>query len=99
MRLIAMTLAAGLAAGSAAAEIELSFYGGAQSSPHSDLFIRGDSVIPDQDLFIAGGVNDTGGVSNRAYQAMEGQMRSVTGISGTIHGMAAVTFNPPRGLG
>ena len=52
-----------------------------------------------KDLYIAGGVNDTGGGSNRAYQAMEGQMRSVTGISGTIHGMAAVTFNPPRGLG
>lgn len=39
--------------GSALAEVELSFYGGAQSAPHSDVFIRGDSVIPDQDLFIA----------------------------------------------
>lgn len=37
----------------AAAEVELGFYGGVQSAPHSDVFIRGDNVIPDQDLYIA----------------------------------------------
>lgn len=37
----------------ATAELEFSLYGGAQSAPHSDLQFRGDSVIPDQDLFIA----------------------------------------------
>ncbi len=30
----------------AAAEIELSFYGGAQNAPHSDVFITGDSNYP-----------------------------------------------------
>lgn len=37
----------------AVAEIELSFYGGAQSAPHSDVTISGDSVIPSDDYFIA----------------------------------------------
>ncbi len=37
---------------SATAEIELSFYGGAQNAPHSDVFFSGDSVIPDQKIFI-----------------------------------------------
>ena len=36
----------------AVAEIELSFYGGAQSSPHSDVVISGDPVIPSDDYFI-----------------------------------------------
>ena len=32
----------------AAAEVELSFYGGAQSAPHSDVFISGDPAYPDK---------------------------------------------------
>lgn len=34
----------------AAAQVELSFYGGAQSAPASDIVIRGDSSIPDSDF-------------------------------------------------
>lgn len=37
----------------ALAEVELSFYGGWQSAPHSDVSIRGDSVLGDDD-FTAG---------------------------------------------
>ncbi len=37
----------------AKAEVELSFYGGWQSAPHSNVTISGDSVVPDQD-FTAG---------------------------------------------
>ena len=37
----------------AAAEVELSFYGGSQSAPHSTVSIYGDSVIAD-DQFVAG---------------------------------------------
>ncbi|SEW44002.1 lipid A oxidase [Cognatiyoonia koreensis] len=36
----------------AVAEVELSFYGGAQSAPHSDVIISGDDVIPSDDYFI-----------------------------------------------
>ena len=36
----------------AVAEVELSFYGGAQNSPHSDVIISGDGVIPSDDYFI-----------------------------------------------
>jgi lipid A oxidase len=36
----------------AAAQVELSFYGGAQSAPGSDIAIRGDSVIADSDFSI-----------------------------------------------
>ncbi|WP_019954364.1 outer membrane protein [Yoonia vestfoldensis] len=36
----------------AAAQVELSFYGGAQSAPGSDVAIRGDSVIADSDFSI-----------------------------------------------
>lgn len=32
----------------AMAEVELSFYGGAQSSPHSDVFVTGDPAYPDR---------------------------------------------------
>ena len=39
-------------AGPAVAEIELSFYGGAQNAPHSDVIFDGDDVIPDGDYFI-----------------------------------------------
>ena len=35
-----------IAAMPAAAEIELSFYGGAQNAPHSDVFITGDPAYP-----------------------------------------------------
>ena len=34
----------------ARAEVELSFYGGPQSAPHSDLSISGDGAIPDLDV-------------------------------------------------
>ncbi len=37
----------------AMAEVQLSFYGGWQSAPHSDVSISGDSVLPDDD-FTAG---------------------------------------------
>jgi len=37
----------------AQAEVELSFYGGWQSAPHSNVTISGDSVVPDQE-FTAG---------------------------------------------
>jgi len=37
----------------ASAEVELSFYGGVQTSPHSNVVFDGDSAIPDGDLFIA----------------------------------------------
>jgi len=54
MKTIALfALASGLVPGLAAAEFELSFYGGWQSAPHSDVSIRGDSVIADGD-FTAG---------------------------------------------
>lgn len=43
----------GLATTSAAAEVELSFYGGIQSANASDVSIRGDSVIPSGDFSIA----------------------------------------------
>ena len=36
----------------AAAEVELSFYGGAQSAPHSDVIFEGDDVIPDDEIFV-----------------------------------------------
>ncbi len=36
----------------ASAEVELSFYGGFQSAPSSDVSIRGDDVIPDDDLTV-----------------------------------------------
>ena len=32
------------------AQVELSFYGGAQSAPASDVVIRGDGTIPDLDF-------------------------------------------------
>ena len=37
----------------ALAEVELSFYGGAQNAPHSNVTFEGDSEIADGDLFIA----------------------------------------------
>lgn len=37
----------------AVAEVELSFYGGAQSAPHSDVIISNDSVIPSDEYFFA----------------------------------------------
>ena len=54
MRLGTLTLAllAGLGPAIAHAEIELSFYGGAQNAPHSDVFISGDDAYP-AESFIA----------------------------------------------
>ncbi|WP_322890948.1 MULTISPECIES: outer membrane protein [unclassified Yoonia] len=37
----------------AAAQVELSFYGGAQSAPASDIMIRNDSSIPDSDFSLS----------------------------------------------
>lgn len=50
MRLIATSVAALLALTpvSVAAEVELSFYGGAQNAPHSDVFISGDDAYPSE---------------------------------------------------
>lgn len=42
-----------LVPGAAAAEVELSFYGGWQGAPHADVAISGDTVLPD-DSFTAG---------------------------------------------
>ena len=42
-----------LCAGAAAAEVELSFYGGYQTSPHSEVMVFDDSVVPDLE-FTAG---------------------------------------------
>lgn len=54
MRLAALALPLALVLPQAsAAEVELSFYGGWQTAPHSDVAIRGDGAIPDQD-FTAG---------------------------------------------
>ncbi len=39
-----------LAPGLAAAEVELSFYGGVQGAPHSDVTVRGDSAVADTDV-------------------------------------------------
>lgn len=36
--------------GAAMAEVELSFYGGAQNSPHSVVSVAGDTVIPDDEF-------------------------------------------------
>ncbi len=47
--LAALTLVPGLAA----AEVELSFYGGVQGAPHSGVTVRGDDVVTDND-FTAG---------------------------------------------
>ncbi|MCX7302088.1 MAG: outer membrane beta-barrel protein [Rhodobacterales bacterium] len=52
VRLIA-PLALSLMPLAAQAEVELSFYGGWQSAPHSNVTISGDSVVPDQE-FTAG---------------------------------------------
>ncbi|SHI79618.1 outer membrane beta-barrel protein [Wenxinia saemankumensis] len=53
IRLAAIVAAFGLLPVAAAAEVQLSFYGGLQSSPHSGVTVRGDSVLPDAD-FTAG---------------------------------------------
>ncbi len=44
------TLAAILAAPPALAQVELSFYGGYQTAPHSTVTITGDSVVPDTSI-------------------------------------------------
>lgn len=48
--LLSLALAAALPAGFAQAEVELSFYGGWQTAPHSNVAIRGDGALPDQDF-------------------------------------------------
>lgn len=42
-----------LAASPVGAEVELSFYGGFQSAPPSDISVSGDSVLPDDDFSVA----------------------------------------------
>jgi lipid A oxidase len=49
--LVALTVLT--APGIARAEVELSFYGGWQTAPHSGVTVQGDSVVPDSD-FTAG---------------------------------------------
>lgn len=48
MRLCSALFASALFVSPAAAEIELSFYGGAQNAPHSDVFITGDPAYPEK---------------------------------------------------
>ena len=50
-----------LTPGLAAAEVELSFYGGWQTAPHSGVTIDGDSVVPDSDF--------TAGWEGRSFEA------------------------------
>ena len=53
-RLVHIPFALLLAAPTTAlAEVELSFYGGAQNAPHSNVTFEGDSELADGDLFIA----------------------------------------------
>lgn len=52
-RLFALTALAAMSGGAAFAEIELSVYGGYQTSPHSDVSVFGDAVVPDAE-FTAG---------------------------------------------
>lgn len=52
MRLSSLVAATIAFPGLAVAEVELSFYGGAQSAPHSDVFISGDPGYPER-TFIA----------------------------------------------
>lgn len=52
MKTTAIILAAILGPTAALAEVELSFYGGLQSAPSSDVSIRGDDVIGDDDFSV-----------------------------------------------
>ncbi|MEJ6404775.1 outer membrane protein [Yoonia sp. 2307UL14-13] len=52
-RIFATSICVILATSAAAAEVELSFYGGVQSAPSSDVSIRDDDSIPDGDFSIA----------------------------------------------
>lgn len=54
-------LLAGLAAAPAAAEVELSLYGGWQTAPHSELSFSGDAAVPDMDV--------TAGWEGRSFSA------------------------------
>ncbi len=49
-RVFALCLSMMIAPVSASAEVQLSFYGGVQSAPASDISIRGDAIIPDDDF-------------------------------------------------
>ena len=49
-RALALCLCLTIVPASAFAEVELSFYGGVQSAPSSDVSIRGDDVIADDDF-------------------------------------------------
>lgn len=51
-QLCTLVTALSLYSHAAQAEVELSFYGGAQNAPHSDVIFRDDPVIPDDDHFI-----------------------------------------------
>lgn len=52
LNLKAMMICLITAPSAALAEVELSFYGGAQSAPHSTVDISGDDVIPTDDFFV-----------------------------------------------
>lgn len=45
--LAALSLSALILPAAASAQVELSFYGGVQSAPHSDVFISGDAAYPE----------------------------------------------------
>lgn len=60
-RLLALAALLGVLAGPARAEVELGLYGGWQTAPHSDVSIRGDSVLPSQDF--------TAGWEGRSFEA------------------------------
>lgn len=45
---LAALVASTLIPAGASAQVELSFYGGAQSAPHSDVFISGDAAYPEK---------------------------------------------------
>ncbi len=49
-RAIALCISLMVAPAFATADVQLSFYGGVQSAPSSDISIRGDSLIPDDDF-------------------------------------------------
>ena len=61
VRLLHLFLALMLVPGLASAEVSLSFYGGSQEAPHSDVSVRGDGTIPDSDF--------TAGWEGRSFEA------------------------------
>lgn len=61
MRLALASAGLMVLASATAAEVTLSFYGGAQSSPHSEVTVRGNPLIPDEEF--------TAGWEGRSFEA------------------------------